>query len=271
LAALLTDAQPEVALAPDMACNALEAVCAALRRHVRRSPNNDDDASAAEAGCHAVTCLWPDAHTRARRGVTAAAVVVAMDAHPRDAAVAAAGCLSLQTLLLSSSSSRRAEAAGNDGGDVRYDGMAVARALHAALRAHPRAADVKLCGEAALSALSAAVHAAPNEYRHDALQPRSMTADAHGVTAAEAALRARFPELAAQHDAASLAAETGAEEQLRCSHTGCGAAGAADGVALKRCAACGVARYCSKACQVADWAAHKKACRAARRAAGDDA
>jgi hypothetical protein len=46
---------------------------------------------------------------------------------------------------------------------------------------------------------------------------------------------------------------------------GCGAREAAPG-AHKRCAACGGALYCSKECQLAHWAAHKRACKAARAA-----
>jgi hypothetical protein len=36
---------------------------------------------------------------------------------------------------------------------------------------------------------------------------------------------------------------------------------------FKRCAACSTVVYCGKACQTADWPAHKAACKAARKAA----
>jgi hypothetical protein len=72
-------------------------------------------------------------------------------------------------------------------------------------------------------------------------------------------MRAHFPDLAAQHDANNAAAAAARDV---CSRAGCGAVGAA-GARLKRCAACGIALYCCKACQVADWKAHRKACRAA--------
>jgi hypothetical protein len=264
LALLLADsAQPAAALPPDVASDALEAVCDALRALGQHDPASHR-ARVAEAGCNAVACLWPAAHTRARRGATAAAVVAAMRAHARDAAVASAGCVALQNILRSSSATTPpATASGND---VPYDGMAVAQALHAALRAHPRSADVQRDGEASLRALSAAAHAAPDEYRVGGARSRSPP-QAHGVHAAEAALRARFPELAAQHEAAMMATTTEEDAPQRCSRAGCGAAGTPSGAPLKRCALCGAARYCSRACQTADWKAHKKTCRATAAAA----
>ena len=44
----------------------------------------------------------------------------------------------------------------------------------------------------------------------------------------------------------------------RCAREGCAAA---DGVKLRSCTRCGVARYCSRDCQVADWPVHKLVCR----------
>ena len=40
---------------------------------------------------------------------------------------------------------------------------------------------------------------------------------------------------------------------------------------FKRCSACKVSRFCSKDCQLANWPAHKAACKAARKAAADAA
>jgi hypothetical protein len=53
-------------------------------------------------------------------------------------------------------------------------------------------------------------------------------------------------------------------QQLVCSACG---AGAASGQRLRRCGACREAWYCSTACQLQDWPAHRDACRAAAAAA----
>ncbi|KAL4423686.1 hypothetical protein ABPG75_000987 [Micractinium tetrahymenae] len=48
----------------------------------------------------------------------------------------------------------------------------------------------------------------------------------------------------------------------RCHDCGAGAgSGPPPGVQLKKCSRCGTARYCSKACQAADWNVHKQVCR----------
>ena len=49
-----------------------------------------------------------------------------------------------------------------------------------------------------------------------------------------------------------------------CSHPNCTTiVGCSEASALggKRCAGCRLVRYCGRACQVADWKAHKAACR----------
>lgn len=58
-----------------------------------------------------------------------------------------------------------------------------------------------------------------------------------------------------------------------CGHVGCASilgASEADAPRGKRCAACRLVRYCSVACQAADWPGHKAACRelARRKSAG---
>ena len=54
-----------------------------------------------------------------------------------------------------------------------------------------------------------------------------------------------------------------------CALDGCGAR-EAHPEHFKRCAACRAVVYCSKECQAADWPAHKKACKAARKAKTED-
>lgn len=55
-----------------------------------------------------------------------------------------------------------------------------------------------------------------------------------------------------------------------CAHVGCTSlAGACEAASPRgrRCGGCEVVRYCCKACQIADWPAHKAACRELQRAA----
>jgi len=66
---------------------------------------------------------------------------------------------------------------------------------------------------------------------------------------------------------ASARAAASAPELLRCcALASCGAKEAHE-KHFSRCAACKAVVYCSKTCQLADWPAHKKACKAARKAA----
>ena len=44
-----------------------------------------------------------------------------------------------------------------------------------------------------------------------------------------------------------------------------------DRASLKTCARCGVTRYCDRACQQADWSAHKKSCKKGATEAADAA
>ena len=55
----------------------------------------------------------------------------------------------------------------------------------------------------------------------------------------------------------------------RCALAGCGTK-EAHPAHFKSCAACRIVVYCSKECQAEDWASHKKACKAARKAAAEE-
>jgi hypothetical protein len=247
LALLLADSpQPQAALTPAVASDAVDAVLASLSGH----PTVPGLAAAA---CNALACLWPAAHSVARRGAAAAAVCAAMGVHHRNADVAAAACCALQNF---------ATAGITQAGDERYDALAVTRAVHGALFEHPRAQEVQRNGRDAIRELARAVqHASPEDFGPAvAMAISALRGGATLGDAVDAAMRARFPDLAAQHDANSAAAAAAHDV---CSCAGCGAVGAV-GARLKRCAACGIALYCSKACQVADWKAHRKACRAAK-------
>lgn len=52
------------------------------------------------------------------------------------------------------------------------------------------------------------------------------------------------------------------QQQMRVMCRACSASGEAG--AFKRCAGCGIARYCSRECQKGDWPSHKAACRSAQ-------
>jgi len=69
--------------------------------------------------------------------------------------------------------------------------------------------------------------------------------------------------------AAARAAASAPELLRRCALASCGAL-EAHVRHFSRCSACKTVIYCSKDCQLADWPAHKKACKAARKAAAAD-
>jgi len=66
--------------------------------------------------------------------------------------------------------------------------------------------------------------------------------------------------------AAARAAASAPELLRSCALASCGAK-EAHKAHFSRCGACKTVVYCSKDCQLADWPAHKKACKAARKAA----
>ena len=67
---------------------------------------------------------------------------------------------------------------------------------------------------------------------------------------------------------ATVAADNAARGLRRCAAAECGATEVRAG-AFKLCAACKAIVYCCREHQVADWPAHKAACKAARKAAAD--
>ena len=76
-------------------------------------------------------------------------------------------------------------------------------------------------------------------------------------------------ENSAKTDAARAAASA-LSLRRRCALASCGAL-EAHVKHFSRCSACKAVVYCSKTCQLADWLGHKKACKAARKAAADEA
>jgi len=89
----------------------------------------------------------------------------------------------------------------------------------------------------------------------------------HGTMSAadQAKFRQEVKDVNAKMDAARAAA-TASELLRRCALASCGAL-EAHKAHFSRCSACKAVVYCSKDCQLADWPAHKKACKAARKAA----
>jgi hypothetical protein len=77
---------------------------------------------------------------------------------------------------------------------------------------------------------------------------------------------AQLPQVIAQQHAAGAAAAAACGLRA-CSLAGCGAC-EVHASQFKLCSACRAAVYCSKAHQAEDWGSHKKACKAARKAAG---
>ena len=89
----------------------------------------------------------------------------------------------------------------------------------------------------------------------------------HGAFKADqqARMNQKLKDICAKIEAAQSAAS--APERLRsCALASCGAL-EAHVRHFSRCSACKTVVYCSKTCQLADWPAHKKACKAARKAA----
>jgi len=107
--------------------------------------------------------------------------------------------------------------------------------------------------------------AAHSERLEEALKQLSLHG---GINAAE---EARIDQGVKDLGAKRVAAESAAsapELRRSCALASCGAL-EAHVKHFSRCAACKTVVYCSKTCQLADWPAHKKACKAARNAADE--
>jgi hypothetical protein len=123
-------------------------------------------------------------------------------------------------------------------------------------------ARVRACGGADLARAALRAHAAVFAALHydqaaallQRLEEEEEDGDAFGGGIAAASAPAAAPAAAASASSA-------------CARPGCDATtggGADGGIKLRRCSACRVTRYCSRACQELHWRAHKPVCRAAR-------
>jgi hypothetical protein len=89
----------------------------------------------------------------------------------------------------------------------------------------------------------------------------------HGlIKADDQAMVAKMTEDMSARQAASRAAASAPELRRRCALASCGAK-EAHVSHFSKCGACKAVVYCSKDCQLADWPAHKKACKTAHKAA----
>jgi hypothetical protein len=243
---VVRSSNPATAVAPTDAADAMAAAIAAMDTHVH-SP------SLQHRACYALGVVWPAACTSAAacKGAAAGAVVRAMAMHAAAEEVQAAGCAALRNIHIGG----RASSA------RRYDVAACVRSVLATLRAFAEHAELQCT---ALHALITLLAAGPDTIDNVAVAAAVQLDAATAVAAAQRthAAHEHVPMLAARVLAAlQRGAASAATLPTACEWPGCESAG---GLRLQRCGACRVARYCSRACQLQHWEAHKPACRAAR-------
>jgi hypothetical protein len=210
-----------------LAAGAPEALTALLRAPHATAP---DVLTVAVGALHNMLHDEPFAIAAGGSGL-AELLAAAMRAHAGEGRLQNAGCAALHIVACAS-----------DAGEAAVRACGGADVARAAARAHPDA------------------FAAPHHNHATALLQTLETEDfLPGITAAFAPASAAAAAAAA---AAAVAAAAPASAAPVCARPGCDAAG--DGIKLRRCSACRVTRYCSRACQELHWRAHKPVCRAAR-------